>query len=208
MFWGNAILELTARGGPRQGQPGGQRVAGGRSRAKGERPPEERVAQKAQTPAASQVRLWSLDILRGIAGGQPGGLPEGSRSSFQGKGGTTTGKRVSQAGAPRQGCQTQPIVVIYPDPRLQAERPLWHPCRGARPLLRRCPEVAAPKNPRRPPATVWQPSGLNDPECPFGLTDPECSFGLTDPGGPTPQPIPARCEPGRLAVRSSSASFL
>jgi hypothetical protein len=26
--------------------------------------------------------------------------------------------------------------------------------------------VAAPRNPRRPPATLWQPFGLTDPECP------------------------------------------
>ena len=33
------------------------------------------------------------------------------------------------------------------------------PRRGAGPCLRRCPEVAAPINPRRPPATVCNPSG-------------------------------------------------
>jgi len=45
-------------------------------------------------------------------------------------------------------------------------RRVWHPRRGAGHLLRRCAEVAAPRNPRRPPATLWQPSGLTDPECP------------------------------------------
>jgi hypothetical protein len=40
------------------------------------------------------------------------------------------------------------------------------PCRGAGFLLRRCPEVAAAKNPRRPPATLWQPFGLTNPESP------------------------------------------
>jgi hypothetical protein len=40
------------------------------------------------------------------------------------------------------------------------------PCRGAGLLLRRCPEVAAPQNPRRRPATLWQPFGLTDAECP------------------------------------------
>jgi hypothetical protein len=40
------------------------------------------------------------------------------------------------------------------------------PRQGAGTLLRRCPEVAIPKTPRRPPATVWQPSGLAAPQCP------------------------------------------
>src|ERR1022692_3011200 len=52
--------------------------------------------------------------------------------------------------------------------RLQSARPwqVWHPFRGAGSFSRRGPEVAAPKSPRRPPATLWQPFGLEDPECP------------------------------------------
>src|ERR1019366_8958310 len=41
------------------------------------------------------------------------------------------------------------------------------PRRGAGPVLRRYPEVAARRNPRRLPATVWQPSGLTAPEYPI-----------------------------------------
>ena len=79
---------------------------------------------------------------------QPGGLGAGSRWSF-GARGERPPESVYWVRALRRSARSNPDVI-----------PLWHPSRGAGPFLRRCPEVAAPKNPRRPPATIWQPFGL------------------------------------------------
>ena len=46
--------------------------------------------------------------------------------------------------------------------------------------MRRYPEVAAPKDPRRPPATLWQPFGLTDPAHRVGSGKPPAN----PPSGP------------------------
>jgi hypothetical protein len=90
-----------------------------------------------------------------------------------GKGGTTTGKRASVGRAPRAGVpeprkpdRSNHKTTAWPFTPGHLARRVWHPRRGAGLLVRRCPEVAAPYSPRRPPATFWQPSWLTNPECP------------------------------------------
>ena len=73
--------------------------------------------------------------------------------------------------------------------RVRAAATCLAPRRGAGPLPRHCSEVAAPQNPRRPPATVWQPSGLAAPEWPIssgalGIARP--TFRSADDSGNTP----------------------
>jgi hypothetical protein len=90
---------------------------------------------------------------------QPAGLADGSRWSFRSEGEGPPESASPELMHPGRGARTTRVRRLS---MVRVAR-LWHPCRGAGPLLRRCPEVAAPKNPRRPPATVWQPSGLQSP---------------------------------------------
>jgi hypothetical protein len=95
--------------------------------------------------------------------GQPGGLADGSGSSFRAKGGTTTGKAHRMVEHP--GGVPEPAPTCYRSQLQQAQRPVSHPCRGADQLLRRYAEVATP-NAWRPPASLWQPSGFAESERP------------------------------------------
>jgi len=61
-------------------------------------------------------------------------------------------KTVLNGQAPRRGARRSPYLP-NPGPLDPPQRQVWHPCRGAAHLLRRCPEVAAPK----PPATSGYP---------------------------------------------------
>jgi hypothetical protein len=96
--------------------------------------------------------------------GQPGGLVDGSRWSFGVKGERPPGSRVEWPSTP-EGCQTQPgRHCLARSSRLRSDesgtpagvQDIWHV------VTRRSP----PPNPRRPPATLCQPFGLSDPECP------------------------------------------
>jgi hypothetical protein len=91
--------------------------------------------------AIEEVRAQVTALHRGKEG-QPGGLADGSWWSF-GARGQRPPENVSRARAPRRGARPNPDML-----------PLWHPCRGAGHLLRRHPEVAAP---RIPPATSGYP---------------------------------------------------
>jgi len=78
---------------------------------------------------------------------------------IQVKGGTTAGKL-----RPR-GEHPGGVPELRVRPLDQAQTPVWHPS-WVHDMSCTDPEVAAPKNPRRPPATLWQPFGLTKPECP------------------------------------------
>ena len=113
-------------------------------------------------------------------------MAEGSRWSFRAGGGNDHRKGVRWSRTPERGARRKEMFTAWPHtvgrltrsshskylavPQRQSRARLaamnLAPRRGAGPCLRRCPEVAAPKNPRRPPATVWQPSGLTAPERP------------------------------------------
>jgi hypothetical protein len=81
---------------------------------------------------------------------QPGGLPEGSRWSFGGKGGETTTGTLPKTERIPEGCQN----------RNPAERLLvWHPCRGANHLPTPFP-VVVPPFPR--PTTGYRLASLQD----------------------------------------------
>ena len=78
-------------------------------------------------------------------------------------------------------------------------QPLWHPVRGAGILPGAYPEVAAPRKPRRHPASLCQPFGLNTQEClnfklsPVGREAPDIltRFAALDPkSDSSPQPSP------------------
>ena len=91
----------------------------------------------------------------------------------QGKGGNDHRKTALDGRAPRPGCQnlgdvtaatTWPAVFTATS---LAPRPGCRACSAPLPGGRR------PHNPRRPPATLWQPCGLTDPECPNSRANPQ-----------------------------------
>jgi hypothetical protein len=142
----------------------------------------------AATPLGLRAGVWTFSAeLTG--GGQPAGLAEGSRWSFRAKGERPPEDRVGWSSTPA-GCQSLGDVTAA----------TWRvPTRfsGATPIssrlgsdesgtpsgvqgfscavARRSP---APKKPRRPPATLWQPCGLTDPECPNSRPQPRWGWGL------------------------------
>jgi hypothetical protein len=89
--------------------------------------------------------------------GQPGGLPEGW--SFRAR-----GERPPESGfrdrAPRRGARTASWFTRASTVAGLAPLP------GCMPSLAPLPGGGHPVNPRRPPYTVWQPSGLAEPKCP------------------------------------------
>ena len=102
---------------------------------------------------ASRLRLEIGQFSHYQLVNQPGGLADGSRWSFRAKGGTTTGKPRQMVAHP--GGVPEPQTHDRGNANLeQPMRQGWHPCRGARPFLPRCPEVAAPN---KPPATSGYP---------------------------------------------------
>ena len=107
----------------------------------------------------------------------------------RGKGGTTTGKPRWMAQHPGEGCQSLGDMTAatrrrQPGPSLGVTRPAlltastWDqsragsaltslaPLPGCRSSPALLPGGRRPRNPRRPPATLWQPFGLTAPECP------------------------------------------
>ena len=95
---------------------------------------------------------------------QPGGLADGSRWSCRAKRGTTTGKPRRIGRAPRRGARPGSDVLDLPSNLHRDES--GTPGRGCRRSPAPLPGGRRPPNPRRPPATLWQPFGLTDPECP------------------------------------------
>ena len=164
------------------GQPAG--LAGGSRwafRAKGERPPENRVGGSS-TPAGCQnlgdvtAAATRPAVLTAITWGCIGlrAFPAAPEVPVQTSAGDDAPpvrrytpyhlQTVNKSSPWQKGASS----VLWGSANLEQARQrwVWHPSRGAELLLRRCPEVAAPRNPRRPPATLWQPFGLTDPECP------------------------------------------
>jgi hypothetical protein len=80
-----------------------------------------------------------------------------------GQGGSDHRKSASERGAPRRGASG-----VRSSARSGSGAGLAR-LLGAGDLLHFYPEVAAPKDPRRPLATLWQPFGLTDPECPSSI---------------------------------------
>src|ERR1035437_5389426 len=95
-----------------------------------------------------------------IGGNQPAGLAEGSRWSLRARGERPPESCVRERST-QEGCQSCAFVRSI---RLRSRSGTPAGVLGF--FLRRCPEAAAPKNPRRPPATLWQPFWLAKPECP------------------------------------------
>ena len=124
-----------------------------------------------------------------VAGGRSGQTGNDHRE-------TASDGRAPRGGVPepRRPDRSNHLTTAQPFTPGHPARRVWHPSRGAELLLRRCPEVAAPKNPRRPPATLWQPSGLTAPECPNSspATCPRCCNRAERIAGCTHRPMRAR----------------
>ena len=100
---------------------------------------------------------WDRQVVLPLLGrGQPGGLPDGSRRSFRAWGERPPEIRVRER-APRRGARA-PLGFD----RAASEAGLA-PLPGCRTSPAPLPGGRRPRNPRRPPATLWQPFGLTKP---------------------------------------------
>ena len=86
------------------------------------------------------------EVILALSGDQsnPPGLAAGSRWSFWDRGGNDHRKAASQGRVPRKGARPS-SNELHSGPLAEAEKPVWHACRGAEHLLRRYAEVAVPQ---------------------------------------------------------------